>query len=104
VTRSGSILGLCLALAACSSAPPPPPPPQRSSADMVEECQQLLKQGYSVGSLENPRATYKVFGDLTTVEISASYRAAASDARPNPVGFRCLFEKGKLFQAGAASF
>jgi hypothetical protein len=97
------MLGLCLALAACERPPPPPPPPQRSSSDMVEECQRLLKQGYSVGSIENPRATYKVFGDLTTVEIAASHRATA-DARADPVGFRCLFEKGKLFQAGAANF
>ena len=100
--RFGSILGLCLALGACNSTPPPPPPP-RSSSDMVEECQRLLKQGYSTGSLENPRASFKVFGDLTTVEIAASYRPAA-DARADPVGFRCLFEKGKLFQAGAANF
>ena len=72
---------------------------------MVEECQVLLKQGYSVGALENPRATFKQFGDLTTVEITASYRAPSPpDARANPVGFRCLFEKGKLFQAGAANF
>ncbi len=70
---------------------------------MVEECQRLQRQGYSTGTLTNPRATFKVFGDLTTVELTASYQAA-SDTRTNPVGFRCLFEKGKLFQAGAANF
>ena len=96
-------IGLCLAVAACNSTPPVPPAPPRSSTDMVEECQRLLKQGYSVGAVDNPRATYKVFGDLTTVEIAATYKAAP-DARGDPVGFRCLFEKGKLFQAGAANF
>jgi hypothetical protein len=97
-------IGLGLGVAACADRPPPPPaPPPRASADMVDECQRLLRQGYSVGNLDNPRATFKVFGDLTTVEITASYRAAA-DQRTNPVGFRCLFEKGKLFQAGAAAF
>jgi hypothetical protein len=70
---------------------------------MVEECQRLLRQGYSSGELDNPRATYKVFGDLTTVELSANYRAATGQPA-NPVGFRCLFEKGRLFQAGAAAF
>lgn len=103
VKHSRWLIGLGLALAACSSAPPPPPAPPRSSTDMVEECQRLLKQGYSVGSVDNPRATYKVFGDLTTVEIAATYKAAP-DARTDPIGYRCLFEKGKLFQAGAASF
>ena len=99
------LIGLGLLATACAAPPPQPPAPQRSSADMVEECQVLLKQGYSVGALENPRATFKQFGDLTTVEITASYRAPSPpDARANPVGFRCLFEKGKLFQAGAANF
>ena len=100
------LISLCLLAAACAErAPPAPPPPQRSSTDMVEECQKLLRQGYSVGTLDNPRATFKVFGDLTTVEITASYRAPTPpDARANPVGFRCLFEKGRLFQAGAAAF
>ena len=100
------LIGLCLLGAACSDGPPPEPPapvPQRSSTDMVEECQRLLRQGYSVGTLDNPRATYKKFGDLTTIEISATYKPAP-DERANPVGFRCLFEKGKLFQAGAAVF
>jgi hypothetical protein len=97
------LAGLCVMVAACSSPPPPPPAPQRSSTDMVQECQALLKQGYSVGEIENPRAAFKVFGDLTTVEITASYKAAP-DQRANPVGYRCLFEKGKLFQAGAATF
>jgi hypothetical protein len=103
VKHFGVLMGLCLGVAACNNAPPPPPPTPRSSADMVEECQRLLKQGYSVGSVENPRATYKVFGDLTTVEIAATYKTTP-DGRADPVGFRCLFEKGKLFQAGAANF
>ena len=99
------LIGLGVLATACASPPPPPAAPPRSSADMVEECQVLLKQGYSVGALENPRSTFKQFGDLTTVEITASYRAPTPpDARTNPVGFRCLFEKGKLFQAGAANF
>jgi len=104
MTRAGLLIGLCLLSAACAErAPPPPAPPPRSSTDMVEECQRLLRQGYSTGALDNPRATFKVFGDLTTVEISASYRATP-DGRADPVGFRCLFEKGRLFQAGAATF
>ncbi len=98
-------LGCAAALAACSSPPPPPAAPPRSSQSMVDECQGLLRQGYTVGALDNPRATFKQFGDLTTVEITASYRAPTPpDARSNPVGFRCLFEKGRLFQAGAAAF
>jgi hypothetical protein len=101
---AGLLIGLCLLCAACGDRPPPPaPPPLRSSTDMVEECQRLLRQGYSVGALDNPRATVKVFGDLTTIELSASYKPDP-EARSNPVGFRCLFEKGKLFQAGAATF
>jgi hypothetical protein len=105
IKKLGWGFGLCLGLAACADRPPPaPPPPPRASADMVEECQRLLRQGYTVGSLDNPRATYKQFNDLTTVEITATYRPPAADARSNPVGFRCLFEKGKLFQAGAANF
>jgi hypothetical protein len=95
--------GFAVALGACSS-PPPPAAPPRSSASMVEECQGLLRQGYTVGALDNPRATFKQFGDLSTVELTASYRAPSADARSNPVGFRCLFEKGRLFQAGAAAF
>ena len=105
--RNAALLtALCLLAAACAErGPPPPPPPQRSSTDMVDECQKLLRQGYSTGALDNPRATFKVFGDLTTVEITATYRPPAPpDARANPVGFRCLFEKGRLFQAGAATF
>lgn len=102
-----SIIGICLLVSACAwfdSKPAAPPPPQRSSADMIEECQKLLKQGYSVGTIENPRATFKLFGDLTTIEISANYKGPEPDAKSNPVGFRCLFEKGKLFQAGSAVF
>ncbi len=106
IRKTGLAIGLCLGFAACSDRPTPAvaPVPPRASSDMVDECQRLLRQGYTVGNLDNPRATYKQFGDLTTVEITASYRPAAADARTNPVGFRCLFEKGKLFQAGAATF
>ena len=102
--RLAITIGFAAALAACNNAPPPPAPPPRTSQSMVDECQSLLRQGYTVGALDNPRATFKQFGDLTTVEITASYRAPTQDARSNPVGFRCLFEKGRLFQAGAAAF
>ena len=98
------MLALGAALAACQSPPPAPAAPPRTSQSMVEECQGLQRQGYTVGALDNPRATYKQFGDLTTVELTANYRAPTQDARSNPVGFRCLFEKGRLFQAGAAAF
>ena len=98
------LLAAALALGACTAPPPAPSTPPRASASMVEECQGLLRQGYNVGTLDNPRATFKQFGDLTTVELTASYRAATPDARTNPIGFRCLFEKGRLFQAGAAAF
>jgi hypothetical protein len=100
----GPLFAVGLTLGACTAPPPAPSAPPRSSVSMVEECQGLLYQGYNVGALDNPRATFKQFGDLTTVEIAASYRAASPDARSNPVGFRCLFEKGRLFQAGAAAF
>jgi hypothetical protein len=100
---AGLLIGLCLLGAACAQKPTVAPVPPRASTEMVDECQRLLRQGYSSGDLDNPRATYKVFGDLTTVELSATYRTAA-DQPANPVGFRCLFEKGKLFQAGAAAF
>ena len=104
---AGLLIGLCLALclggAACSEKPQVAPTPPRPSTEMVEECQRLLRQGYNTGELDNPRATYKMFGDLTTVELSATYRPAPGQ-QTNPVGFRCLFEKGRLFQAGAAAF
>lgn len=101
--RALTLIGACLLLGACETKPPPYVGPPRSSNDMIEECQRVLRQGYNVGVLENPRATFKVFGELTTVEITATYKADA-DPRGNPVGFRCLFEKGKLFQAGSAVF
>jgi len=100
---AGLLIGLCLLGAACAPRPLVAPPSPRPSTEMVTECQNLLRQGYSTGELDNPRATYKVFGDLTTVELTATYRVAP-DQPANPVGFRCLFEKGKLFQAGAAAF
>jgi hypothetical protein len=103
---TGLLIGLCLLGAACADRTPATPAaalPQRSSSDMVEECQRLLRQGYTVGTLDNPRATVKVFGDLTTIELSATYQAAP-DAHSVPAGFRCLFEKGRLFQASAANF
>lgn len=100
---TASIL-VALAAGACTAAPPPAPAPPRTSTSMVEECQDLLRRGYSVGALDNPRATFKQFGDLSTVELTAMYRGVGPDARANPVGFRCLFERGRLFQAGAAAF
>ena len=101
--RALSLIGACLLLGACETKPPAVPVAARTSHDMIEECQRVLRQGYTVGTLDNPRATFKVFGELTTVEITATYKADA-DPRGNPVGFRCLFEKGKLFQAGSAVF
>lgn len=98
-----TLIGLCLTGAACADKPAVAPTPPRASTDMVDECQRLLRQGYNSGELDNPRATYKVFGDLTTVELSANYHPAPGQPG-NPVGFRCLFEKGRLFQAGAAAF
>lgn len=97
-------IGVALAATACTAPPPASSAPARTSTSMVEECQGLLRQGYSVGALDNPRAVFKQFGDLSTVELTAMYRAVGPDARTNPVGFRCLFERGRLFQAGAAAF